>query len=229
MNKNLKYIKENFIELEDLCKATNITKQQLQTLTDNELIPKPSYEITNNYTISSPLGDKETISETHKYYHKSIIDLIAKNKGLKNSKDYKKNLKAEFLETFINSKDNKYGYDNLLNEDGKVDIDKLNIVFEQEWIHYLNGIYGICTLNATGSEIAKKEIAVKKLINFNQKHESLILSDEDKGILESLNTQFNEVSSLFAPYQRESSSRGKYLDRILKHNSLSALVQKYLY
>jgi hypothetical protein len=103
----------------------------------------------------------------------------------------------------------------------------LNLAFEQEWQYYLQGIYGICTLNATGAEIAKKEIAVKRLIDFNKKHGDKKLSDSEKKILTILNNEFNEVSNLFAPYQRKNSSRGKYLDKTLELNSLSELIKNY--
>ncbi len=227
MNNDIKYIKYNFIELDELCRITTISKQKLERLIDSELIPDASYKIDSNYTISSPLGDEKIVSKKEKYFPKSIIPVIQKCTTLENSIKYKENLKTEFIKTFTNSEDKKFGYDNITHENGKVDIKKLNFVFEQEWKYYLQGIYGICTLNATGSEIAKKEIAVKKLIDFNKKHENKKLSDDDKETLRILNTEFNKVSNLFAPYQRVKSSRGKYLDKILEFNSLSELIKNY--
>lgn len=227
MNDDITYIKENFIESNELCQITNISHQELKQLIDNKLIPNASYKVDSNHTISSPLGDEKIISEQKKYFPKSIIDVIKRNRGLKNSVDYKTRVKAEFIETFLNSNDKKFGYDNLLNENGNVDMKKLDSAFEEEWQYYLQGIYGVCTLNATGFEIAKKEIAVKKLIAFNKKHGEKKLTDSDKETLSILNTEFNEVSNLFAPYQRLGSSRGKYLDKILELNSLSKLIKNY--
>ena len=73
----------------------------------------------------------------------------------------------------------------------------------------------------------KKEIAVKKIIEFTKKHHNLKLNTKEKSILKSLNLEFNKVSNLFAPYQRKTSSRGKYLDKILKFNSMEELIKKY--
>lgn len=227
MNNDIKYIKENFIESNELCQIADISRQELEKLIEDELIPNASYKVDSTYNISSPLGDEKIVSEERKYFPKSIIGIIKRNQELKNSIDSKGILKAEFIETFLNSHDKKFGYDNILNDDETVDIEKLNLAFEQEWQYYLQGIYGVCTLNATGSEIAKKEIAVKKLIDFNKKHERKKLTGSDKEILSILNSEFNEVSNLFAPYQREESSRGKYLDKILESNSLSELIKNY--
>ncbi len=227
MDIDIKYIEEYFIESNELCEMSGISNQDLQTLIDNELVPNSSYEINATYTINSPLGDEKIISEVKKYYPKSVIALIQKNKNANNSSKFKESLKIEFINTFVNSNHNSFGYDNITEEDGSVNMEKLNLAFEQEWLYFLQGIYGICTLNATGAEIAKKEIAVKRLIEFNKKHREKKLSDSDKEKLYALNNEFNEVSNLFAPYQRVNSSRGKYLDKILELNSLSELIKNY--
>ncbi len=227
MNSDIKYIEENFIESNEVCQISKISHQELEKLIEDKLVPASSYQINISYKINSPLGDEKVISEVKKYYPKSIINLIQKNRQLDNPSEFKEVLKTEFINTFVNSTNNKFAYDNILEENGSVDMEKLNSAFEQEWEHYLQGIYGICTLNGTGAEIAKKEIAVKRLIEFNKKHGENKLSTSDKEMLSILNNEFNEVSNLFAPYQRTDSSRGKYLDKILKLNSLSELVKKY--
>ncbi len=227
MNTDIKYIKENFIESRELCEVLRISQQELEKLIEEQLMPNSSYEISVSYKINSSLGDEKLITEIEKYYSKSIINLIQKNKNLNSPSEFKESLKAEFTSTYINSNNNMYGYDNIIEENGKINIQKLSVVFEQEWQCYLKGIYGICTLNATGAEIAKKEIVVKRLIDFNKKHGDKKLSDNDREILNELNTEFNEVSNLFAPYQRKNSSRGKYLDSLLELNSLSELIKNY--
>jgi len=227
MNIDIKYIKENFIESNELCQVSEISHQDLETLINNKLVPNSSYEINVTYKINSPLGDEKIISEVKKYYPKSVIALIQKNKNLNDSSEFKESLKTEFINTFVNSNNKSFGYENITEEDGSVNMEKLNLAFEQEWQYYLQGIYGICTLNGTGAEIAKKEIAVKRLIDFNKKHGEKKLSDSDKEILYILNNEFNEVSNLFAPYQRINSSRGKYLDKILELNSLPELIKNY--
>ncbi|NER15747.1 DUF6058 family natural product biosynthesis protein [Spongiivirga citrea] len=225
MNVDIKYIKENFIESNELCRVSRISKQELEELIANELLPNSSYEINIIYKISSPLGDEKVISETEKYFPKTVIGLIQKNSNLDNSLEFKQVLKTEFINAFVDSDNNHFAYDNIIDEDGNVNMEKLNLAFEQEWQYYLQGIYGICTLNATGAEIAKKEIAVKRLIEFNKKHGENKLSDNDKETLRVLNNEFNEVSNLFAPYQRATSSRGKYLDKILRLNSLNEWIK----
>lgn len=66
----------------------------------------------------------------------------------------------------------------------------------------------------------KKGIAVQKLINFLEK-------EGTQNELIALNNDYNEVSNIFAPYQRTNSSRGKYLDSQLRKNNLEKLIKKY--
>ena len=83
-----------------------------------------------------------------------------------------------------------------------------------------------------GGKAVKLTDAMKKTARNAQKVSSKKfgdkkLSDSEKEMLTILNNEFNEVSNLFAPYQRKNSSRGKYLDKILELNSLSELIKNY--
>lgn len=227
MNENIKYITENYIELEELCVMTNLLVEDLERLIAEKLLPNYSYKTEITTEISSPLQDKEVVKVTKKYFPKSIVNLIEQNLNEIKENDLKKKIKNEFINTFITHNDNKFAYESIVYENGIIDKEKLAEAFEIEWEYYLKGIYGICTLNATGSEIAKKEIAVKKLISFIKKNEKRLLQEDTKKELLLLNTQYNEVSNLFAPYQRKNSSRGKYLDKVLEGSLLNELIKKY--
>ncbi len=227
MDQDIKYITENYIELKELSVITGVSVEKLNTLIEQNLIPNYSYKIQTESLITSPLNDQKLVSEIKKYFPKSIINLIKCNVASNNAKVFKQKVKTAFVKTFSINKDRKFAYGNILDQKGVIKAEKLESVFESEWKHYLNGIYGICTLNASGSEIAKKEIIVKKIIDFIEQNKHSELNEKKKNLLLELNAEYNEVSNLFAPYQRESSSRGKYLDKLLSENSLEKLIKKY--
>lgn len=227
MHTNLKYIEENFMELEEVCKLTNISSAKLSSLISKKLVPEPSYVINSEFTITSPLNDSHVIKTTKKYFGKNVISLIKENIDDANSEHFKNNFKAAFLDNLLKHKDRNYAYENLFDSNNELDLAKFEEAFETEWGYFCKGIYGICTINATEAEIIKKEIAIKKLIAFNEKYKNQILSKEEIISLKNLNDEFNEVTSLFAPYQRINSSRGKYVDKILQHNSLNELIKNY--
>ncbi len=225
MEENIKFIEENYIEEKELCSQAKIQLGELNRLIENEMIPTASFIIETNKEIRSPLGDQITIQQIKKYYSKNTVDLIQENRIIEESSEIKKQFKSHFIKALVDNKDKKYAYGNLFGANGALDNDKLDSVFEEEWKYYCQGVYGICTLNANASEIAKKEIAVKKLIKFNEEVKDRELTVEEREILKSLNTEYNSISNLFAPYQRETSSRGKYLDKILRLNSLDDLIK----
>ncbi len=111
-------------------------------------------------------------------------------------------------------------------ENGNIDNEKIENALEEEWNYFLKGVYGICTLNNNENAIIDKEIAIKRILNFIEKKSNSLTKDE-KIELQELNEEFNKSTSLFAPYQRESSSRGKYLDKLLKEFSLDNLIEEY--
>ena len=126
----------------------------------------------------------------------------------------------------INQRDRAFAYNNLFSNDG-LNADEFDKNFEEEWDFYIAGGYGICTLNATEQEIVEKEIIVKKL---KKLYEETLGRDFEKKEIEELiflNQQFNKVAANFAPYQRDSSSRGKYLDALLRKANLIEEIKNY--
>ncbi|MBL1222894.1 hypothetical protein JET18_18705 [Chryseobacterium sp. L7] len=226
MEKNLRYINENYITEDNVCAVTGITKDELNILIQSHLVPDASYVISQNIKITSSLNDEFQSEITEKYFSKNCIQLIHEHKNLENSLQYKAEFKEKFIQDLMKNPSKNFAYPSILKDDFE-DEQKINEIFEEEWDAYCKGIYGICTLHSTEEEIVKKEIIVKKLIQFNSLFSQKMLSDNEKEELMKLNEEFNEVASKFAPYQREASSRGKYLDRILEKNNLDHLIKNY--
>lgn len=228
MESNLKYIEDNYIELENLATLTHFETAEIEKFIVEKLIPSYSYLIHSEIKISSSLNDSHSISTAKKYFSKNVVSLLNNLKTAQNnSEEIKQKFRENFIQRLLNHNTKEFAYQNLFDENNRVDEERLDMAFEEEWQHYNNGIYGICTLNASENDIIDKEIIVKKLIKFNQEKENRKLTDSEKEELKNLNAEFNKSTNLFAPYQRATSSRGKYLDKILKENDLSDLVKKY--
>ncbi len=120
----------------------------------------------------------------------------------------------------------KFAYENILDENDQINIEKANELFDEEWDYFCKGVYGICTLNNNENAIIEKEIAIKRILDFIANKSSLHTKNEENNLRE-LNEELNKSTSLFAPYQRELSSRGKYLDKLLEEFALADLIKKY--
>lgn len=226
MEQNFNYIHENYITEDELCTITNISKDELAVLIQNQLVPQHSYTVSRTIRITSPLNDEFENEITEKYFSKNCISLIKKNKELSDIHQYKEEFRNNFIRHLMNHPHKSFAYDDMFTTSFP-EQEKLNEIVESEWTAYCNGIYGICTLHSTEEEIVKKEIAVKKLIHFNNRLSGKKLTDDESEELIKLSEEFNGVAQKFAPYQRKSSSRGKYLDKILEENNLDYLVKKY--
>ncbi|KQB38579.1 DUF6058 family natural product biosynthesis protein [Flavobacterium aquidurense] len=222
---NLKYIEDNYIEIQDIIKIADISLEKLNELIESKLVPEPSYIVNSETTITSSLNDSHKIVFTRKYFHPVILELIREHSEYKSPEDFKNQFKQNLLTNLKNHTQKTFAYGNVFDENNIVDTQKIDSALEEEWTHFCKGVYGICTLNNNENDIIEKEIAIKRILNFIENKFSL--NDNDKNKLKELNDEFNKSTSNFAPYQRELSSRGKYLDKQLKEFDLEDLIKKY--
>ena len=217
---NLKYLKENFHSLDSLAERSGVSKEAIQKYIEKELLPKASYVLRQKSEITSPLGDSHSFEDKVLYFPKSYVSLVRKLNG-KNSDENKDVFIAKMKNHLLNHPKKKFAYDNTESNSEKLDGE-----LAKEWNHYLNGIYGICTLNATPEEIVEKEVAVKRLIHFIDSTKQNDWRPKQSELKEIV-AAFDQVSSRFAPYQRESSSRGKYVDKSLQKLGLEDKIKGY--
>lgn len=224
-DENLAYIVDNYLEFEEVKRLTRLSDDELNKLIEEKLIPSPSYVINSEITISSPLNDQHTLTISRRYFAKNIVNLIKKN----NKESYGE-LKKEFKENLLLHLKNHFykafAYGNVFDEKGEIDPEKAENALEEEWNYYCKGVYGICTLNNDENAIIEKEIAIKRILDFIA-NKSSSQTVEEENYLKELNDELNKSTSLFAPYQRELSSRGKYLDKLLREFSLGDLIKSY--
>ena len=216
---NLEYLNNNFLTLEQVSQTTGVAILEIENRIRNGQLPEPSYRLNRKVEITSPLGDKHVIEETTLYFPPSYIGLVKQNAG--ETAEIKRKFIDELRVHFGDHPSKDFAYDG-----AAVDGQKLDAALEHEWESYSKGIYGICTLNATPAEIIGKEIAVKRLIAFLNSHSDGDLKDNESEFAKIVE-EYDKVSNLFAPYQRETSSRGKYVDKPLRLLKLEDKVRKY--
>lgn len=220
---NIKYIEDNYLEAEEIIRIINLTPNKFNQLIEDKLIPEPSYVIQSNITISSSLNDNYRINASKRYFPKSILKLI-ENNILIHPEKFKTNFKENLLSVLKIHNHKSFAYGNVFDGNGKIDTKKADKALEEEWTYFCKGIYGICTLQSNEEAIIEKEIAIKRILDFIENKGSV---KDEINHLKELNNAFNKYTSDFAPYQRELSSRGKYLDKLLKEFSLQDLIKKY--
>ncbi len=217
---DVRYIEENYIEWDELCKKMKISSDELNQLINSEKVPKPSYEIIHKMKICSPLNDFVEKEIQKKYFPLKSLELLKQIKQKQEETsilEFKKDL-YQALEAHPYKS---YAYPDITKANGDIDSVIFDKYAEEKWHYYISGVYGICTQNVSVQEIVRKGIVVQRLKEFQEN------DNKDNELLKVLDKEYNEVAALFAPYQRQESSREKYLDATLKKNKLEGRIKKY--
>ena len=99
---------------------------------------------------------------------------------------------------------------------------KVNQNFEhhikEEWQHFLQGTYGLCTKSGLPEDIADKELAI---LIINEISPLGALTDKNRDRLTRAVNLLDKASAQFAPHERLSSSRHRLIDEIRNKFTLS--------
>jgi hypothetical protein len=207
----IQYLNNTFYTKTEFLAVAKITEQELNLFQQQKIMPSPSYVLKLDYAVTSVFGEEKNQMEVH-YYAKPYaewIKLLQKN----NDPEVIFNI---FLERYKNTiaelKDQYY-----VSNDPKLH-DQIEGHIKEEWGHFLDGTYGLCTVSGLPEDIAAKEFAILSITEFSQKD---ILSAKERTQLSHLITLLDKASSLFAPHERLRSSRHKHITEICKKYNLN--------
>ena len=206
----IKYLNEHFITKSELLECSKITEQELKQFQHEDLVPKASYKLELNLASNSFFGLHSENQELE-YYGKGYISWLATVKSLESNEAVYLNF-VERYKAAINSLKGK-GY---ASADHKVN-EGMDLHIEEEWSHFLNGIYGLCTKSGLPEDIAAKDFAI---LIINEIIEAPTLDEKQRKRLESAVNLLDSVSALFAPHERLKSSRHRLVDEIRRKYQL---------
>jgi hypothetical protein len=92
----------------------------------------------------------------------------------------------------------------------------LNEHLREEWRHFLDGTYGVCTKTGLPEDIASKELAATIIREIIDSPVEQALSTRDRVCLTLAVDLLDTASSQFAPHEKERSSRHLLIDEVRK-------------
>jgi len=207
----INYLNNNFHSKQTLIKLSDISSEELLNLQTLQVAPSYSYKIELSVNCHSFFGDYEN-SEATEYYAKGTVEWLKLIKKLSPedaflifAKRYQDQLNKLKTQGF-NSTEEK------LNDD-------LSQHLKEEWQHFLNGTYGLCTQTGLPEDIANKELAIceiNRLINLKT------LDTQQRLELIGVVNLLDQASALFAPHERLKSSRHRLIDQVREKYQLSS-------
>lgn len=193
--------------------VSKVSEQELRAYQEQGVMPQCSYKL--NFCLKSDSFFGEHCEEQNiAYYAKGYSSWLAVIQSLNTTDKIYSAFENRYIKAIYNLKEKGHASGN-----PKINSD-INLHIKEEWTHFLNGTYGLCTKSGLPEDIAAKEFAI---IEINE------LCIEDSLDQEKLNKLIRAVnlldtaSSLFAPHERARSSRRRLVDDVRRKYQLSNL------
>jgi hypothetical protein len=206
------YLNEHFLTLSSLLEQSKTSESELRRYQEQGVMPRCSYTISLAIDCDSYFGDYHE-KQVVEYYPKGYVAWLGmlQSLGDANESDIVACFKSRYLKTI-----NKAAEDGF-QQSAQIITAVLDEHIQQEWAHFLNGTYGLCTKSGLPEDIAIKELAI---IEINALLSIEVLDDRQLSQLKQCVNRLDEVSALFAPHERASSSRQRLIEDIRRTYSL---------
>lgn len=208
----IKYLNKYFFTKQELLDITKITEIDLLKYQEIGVMPKCSYKLTLHLKSGSFFG-LHTDEQEIEYYAKGYVSWLA----IIQSQHSTDSVYSIFANRYKNALDSLKEQGHSSNN-SKV-TSKLNEHIKEEWNHFLNGIYGLCTRSGLPEDIAAKELSILE-INELSEIKRLTLAQLNKLTLAV--DLLDSTSSLFAPHERLKSSRHRLVNEIRRKYQLKS-------
>jgi len=206
----INYLARYFLTKQELLVATKITEQELSHYQQLKVMPKCSYKLQLNVASTSFFGLHSAEQEVE-YYAKGYISWLTIVKSLNDAQSiyslFETRYKATIEQLRLQGHDSK---------NDKINA-SLDVHIKEEWQHFLDGIYGLCTKSGLPEDIAAKEFSILEIKELTANAEPAKLIELTEQQLSQLTRAVNlldSASALFAPHERLNSSRHRLVDEI---------------
>ena len=207
----INYLNENYYTKQQLLDLAKISETELFYFQEKRVMPTCSYKLSLNYSSDSFCGEFNNQSEIE-YYAKGYLSWIGMLKVTTDLQDIFPIFAQRYTKSISELKNAGY-----TSGDVKVN-SKLDLHIEEEWGHFLNGIYGLCTKSGLPEDIAGKELAALQI-------SEILKLDKAKIDIEQLTKTVNlldKSSSMFAPHELLKSSRHRLIDEVRRKYKLKS-------
>jgi len=210
----INYLSRYFLTKQELLAATKITEQELSHYQQLKVMPKCSYKLQLNVASTSFFGLHNEEQEVE-YYAKGYISWLAIVQSLNDVQSiyalFETRYKATIEELRIQGH---YSTNDKINA-------SLDLHIKEEWQHFLDGIYGLCTKSGLPEDIAAKEFSILEINELTATSQATLQATELAELTEQQLSQLtravnllDSASALFAPHERLKSSRHHLVDEV---------------
>lgn len=198
---------------QELLELSNVTEQDLFKYQANGVMPKCSYKLNLNLNCDSFFGLHNDNQEIE-YYAKGYISWLIIIQSTHSTQAIYTIFANRYKATLESLKERGHSSDN-----PKLTAELDNHI-QEEWGHFLNGIYGLCTKFGLPEDIAAKELSI---IEIDELLKVDALTAEQVNQLTLAVNLLDTASSLFAPHERSQSSRYRLVNEVRRKYKLKSI------
>ena len=203
----IRYLNDGFLTQEQLLAAAAIDQASFENLQQRNLMPRPSYTLNLDVSCNSIFGPHREQLEVA-YYARNYLAWIDLIRSLSSNEDafqvFSARYKARLQDLFASG---------LTTHHEKVNAG-LDAHIVEEWGHFLDGTYGLCTKSGLPDDIAAKELAVLIVKEITEERYDKALSPAERDRLTAAVNLLDAASAPFAPHERLRSSRYRLVDQV---------------
>ncbi|ATQ73454.1 hypothetical protein CR152_02185 [Massilia violaceinigra] len=209
----IRYLSDCFFTEQQLLAVSGIDAEELAALQRRSMMPRASYRLRLDVSCDSFFGQHEEHKEMA-YYARGYASWI----GLLQSLHGDAAAFRVFAERY-RARLTQLKAAGLCTDNPKLGAG-LDEHLREEWRHFLEGTYGICTKTGLPEEIASKELATLIIRDIIGKPVEQALSTRDRICLTLAVDLLDTASGQFAPHEKERSSRHLLIDEVRKNYQL---------
>lgn len=211
----INYLNKYLLTKEDLLTNSATTKEQFELFQKNKLMPACSYKLNISSNCHSFFGEYNE-QQTIEYYSKGYTSWLGILHSINNSNEIFTIFSNRYKQQLIELKALES-----VSKEHKVNAD-IDLHIKEEWQHFINGTYGLCTKSGLPEDIAAKEVAILIINELTANHDASdsALSNNDITRLTQAVNLLDSASALFAPHERENSSRERLVNKVRRKYQL---------
>jgi hypothetical protein len=213
----LRYLDTSFFTQDQLLAASGIDAAELATLVRRAVMPKPSYRLRLDIVCDSFFGPHAKHRRVD-YYAKDYASWIGIVRSLPGDADARRVFEQRYRARLA-----QLAAGGISSDDPKLNAD-LSAHLDDEWRHFLDGTYGLCTKSGLPEDIASKEVAIAIVKQLAGETGEQALTAAERACLAQAVDLLDAASAQFAPHERERSSRHRLVDQVRKSYRLHTVL-----
>ncbi len=218
---NRQYLQLQYCSLEQLLTSADIESDEFFSYIAANCMPQQSYVWRESSAIHSVIVETAWCNQEILYYpprHALLLQDLTTWQRYMSLSQIATAVEDDFKQRYVATLRQLNAFDDVLREyilsDNTLNQAMIDVLLENEWQDYLQGIYGICVKDPTPENIAMKEIMVRRIRLLTVEGTKENLRNEDLIALQQALQQYDQVAALFAPYERATSSRRQWYEKI---------------